>query len=489
MTNKQLSEKDSIQKIEQSPPYTHLLAYHIMPEKNWMNDPNGLIYWKGEYHVFFQHDPYYVTPHLMHWGHVKSKDLVQWEYQPVALTPTKEYEKSGCWSGSAVDDNGMLTLIYTGHKMIDQEKDILEQVQCIATSSDGIHFIKHPNPVIAEPPKEGSYHFRDPKVWKHEDHWYMVVGTTKEQTGKVVLYKSKDLRDWEYVGVMAESDGTIGYMWECPDLFKLGDKHVLVISPQGIEADGMRYQNHHQSVYLVGDLDYKTGKFAYNGFEEIDYGFDFYAPQTFEDGNGRRILIGWMDMWEADMPTQKDGWSGAMTVPRELNFSSDHKILMTPVEELQLLRGEKWEECNLNVSRKEILPIKGNSLEVIAEFKVKDAESFGTMVHCADDESEKTVIKVDLKEEYLIFDRSNSGEGKGDGIRCTRLQRNEDGTIKLHLFIDRSSLEVFANDGEAVMSGRVYPKPSSTGISLFTENGEVNVQTLKVWKLKDIWSE
>jgi beta-fructofuranosidase len=271
------------------------LAYHIMVPP-WINDPNGLIQFQGEYHVFYQYHPYSPNWGPMHWGHVKSRDLVHWKHLPIALTPDKDYDQDGCFSGCAVDDHGTLTLIYTGNVEGDGDKTPAHQVQCLATSTDGMTFLKDPaNPVIHDAPLEGlSSHFRDPKVWRYQDRWYMVIGTQKEKKGRILLYTSADLRQWRYLGVVAESNGLLGYMWECPDFFSLGEQEVLLFSPQGIVAQDERYQNLYQTGYLLGKLDYTTGKFTHGSFEELDKGFDFYAAQTFADASGRRILIGWI---------------------------------------------------------------------------------------------------------------------------------------------------------------------------------------------------
>jgi beta-fructofuranosidase len=462
------------------------LGYHIMAPANWINDPNGLIQYKGEYHVFYQHHPYDENWGPMHWGHVKSKDLVHWEHLPIALAPTEAYEKDGCFSGSAVDDNGVLTLIYTGNIFIDREKDILDQSQCIATSTDGIHFTKETvNPVISKHPEEGSGHFRDPKVWKHKDHWYMVLGTRKEDIGKVVLYKSKDLRQWEYLGVLAESDGTLGYMWECPDLFELGGKYVLLFSPQGIEAKGELYNNLFQTGYLIGEYDYQTNEFEHGSFTELDNGHDFYAVQTFQDDKGRRIAIGWMDMWESNMPTKEDGWCGALTLPRELTLGENNKILMNPVEELTLLRDSEHKVCtNQSVSGNYLVETKDDLIELKVEFDLSKttAQSVGLKIRGLN--QEETIVMYQIDNQKLLLDCSKSGK-EVDGVRRTMLESNQ--LLSLQVFIDRSSIEVFANDGQASMTSRIYPQEERLGIELFAENGVGQVSEFTYWNLKEIW--
>ncbi|MCY9666186.1 glycoside hydrolase family 32 protein [Paenibacillus alginolyticus] len=460
------------------------LYYHLMPPAGWMNDPNGLIYFNQEYHVFYQHYPYEPKWGPMHWGHAKSKDLVNWEHLPVALAPSENYDMGetggyGCWSGSAVDDNGVLTLIYTGH--VDGRTPT--EVQCIATSTDGVTFNKAANnPVIACAPEEGGFGFRDPKVWQHAGVWYMVIGYGKDGLGKALLYKSSDLRDWSYIGVAAESDGTMGDMWECPDLFPLGNgnDHVLVISPMNMGTT--------KTMYLIGKLSYESGVFDYRYAERLDYGFDFYAPQTFVDGQGRRILIGWMNIWGAQMPEQEHGWMGAFTLPRELTLSEDGTLRIEPVAELKAMRGTHHRVSNLSISADTEVPlpeIHGDALELIAVFNTDlsagDAE-FGLLLRCSEDGSEYTEVSYSTADRKLRMDRSHSGAGEA-GVSEVQLTPLEDGRIKLQIFIDRSSVEIFANNGLKTVTNRIYPKPDSLGIKLFARNGEVSLESLDAWKL------
>ncbi|KYD08281.1 Sucrose-6-phosphate hydrolase [Heyndrickxia sporothermodurans] len=478
--------EEALQKAKVKMNHRYRLGYHIMAPANWINDPNGLIQYKGEYHVFYQHHPFDENWGPMHWGHVKSKDLVHWEHLPIALTPTEDYEKDGCFSGSAVDDNGVLTLIYTGNIFVDREKDIVDQSQCIATSVDGIHFTKEAaNPVISKHPKEGSGHFRDPKVWRHGEYWYMVLGTRKGNTGKVILYKSKDLRQWEYLGVLAESDETLGYMWECPDFFELDGKYVLIFSPQGMEAKGDLYNNLFQTGYLIGEYDYETNKFIHGSFTELDHGHDFYAVQTLLDDKGRRIAIGWMDMWESNMPTKEDGWCGALTLPRELTLGENIEILMNPVEELTFLRELKNSVCtDKSFSGTHLVETKEDLIELKLEFDLTKtaAESVGLKIRGIN--QEETTLLYQIENQKLTLDCTKSGKGE-DGVRRTKVESNQ--VLSLRVFIDRSSIEVFVNDGQATLTSRIYPKEERLGIELFTENGDAHVIDFTYWKLKDIW--
>jgi beta-fructofuranosidase len=465
------------------------LGYHIMAPSGWINDPNGLVQYKGMYHVFFQHYPNGVEWGPMHWGHVASRDLVNWKHYPIALTPGDAYDRDGCFSGSAVENDDELCLIYTGHRYADQKKTVSDQVQCLAVSKDGITFKKFPeNPIIGTHPKEGSGDFRDPKVWRRGGHFYLIAGTCKDRIGKVVLYRSSNLKNWTYLGVLAQSDGKLGYMWECPDFFALGGKHILMISPQGIEPDGDLYQNLHQTGYFVGDFDYASIRFNYGSFTELDHGHDFYAAQSFQDDFGRRIAIGWMNMWESTMPEQTEGWAGALTLPRELHLGENGKIRMTPVSELvQLRKRELIRESELLISERRSfhqLNEELMELEMLFDLKKSDADQFGIKLRCG--ETEETVIHYETANRVLTLDRSKSGAGPG-GARRTTLPASD--SLKLKIYLDRSSVEVFVNGGEKVMTSRIYPREPNQGVQLFAHGGSAQVQNLRSWALKDIWNE
>jgi beta-fructofuranosidase len=460
----------------------HRLSFHLMAPAGWINDPNGLIYYNGEYHVFYQHHPYSAQWGPMHWGHAKSRDLVRWEHLPVALAPSESYDE-GCFSGSAVDDNGVLTLVYTGHA---DNKDPKE-VQCIATSTDGIHFEKYGrNPVIAAPPAEGSADFRDPKVWRHGDAWYMVVGSGKDGIGKALLYRSLDLREWSYMGVAAQSDGTQGHMWECPDLFSLGDKHVLIISPMGMDGS--------KNIAIIGTLDYETGKFTQERWEELDYGPDFYAAQTFSDDQGRRLLFGWMNMWGTPMPTQAKGWAGAMTLPRVLALLPEGKLMIQPAPELEALRRDHWTVSNVIADEgNRVLPedIGGECLEIVGEFQLspQGQGQFGFKLRSSKVSGEETVVLYDRGTRELLVNRDTSGVGQSNnpGISRCRVEPSEGGRVRLHIFLDRSSVEVFANGGRAVITQRIYPNPQSLDVGFYVQGEAVHIHSMDIWRLGSIW--
>ena len=314
-------------------------VYHFLNPVGWMNDPNGFSDYKEEHHLFFQYYPYATHWDSMHWGHAKSADFIKWEYLPVALASDQDYDNFGVFSGSAIEDGEKQILIYTGvkEKVIENGKKCIRQNQCVAIGN-GVEYEKiKNNPVVtADMLPEGSSleDFRDPKVWKEGDLWYVVIGTTKNNEGRVLLYSSPDLREWEFVSVLAESHGELGSMWECPDFFRVGDKHVLMFSPIGLGTT--------ITMYLIGDMDYSTGKFTWTEKGKVDSGCDFYAPQSLLDDKGRRIIIGWANSWPwmewfSDFgPNMEDKWNGAMSLPREVKLDEKTgKLKFIPVEEIK----------------------------------------------------------------------------------------------------------------------------------------------------------
>lgn len=283
-----------------------------------MNDPNGLVYFNGMYHAFFQHYPH--APHWgpMHWGHAVSKNLIDWEELPIAIYPDRDYEQQegggGCFSGSAIVRDGVLYLIYTS-----VSKD-LGQTQSVAMSRDGIHFEKYENnPVIRSFPADGSNDFRDPKVTEIDGTYYMVVGSGKDSVAKILLYRSGNLLDWVYVGVLFEG-AKYGSVAECPDIFPLGDKYVLMFS--NLATLGTEF--------LYGDFDGQ--RFTPISRHKIEHGPCFYAPQSFSDPAGRRIVISWLYSWGKTCDEGAE-YAGALTIPRELTMSQDGKLRLFPVSE------------------------------------------------------------------------------------------------------------------------------------------------------------
>ncbi|HED6270830.1 TPA: glycoside hydrolase family 32 protein [Enterobacter sichuanensis] len=451
--------------------------YHLAARAGWMNDPNGLVWFDGWYHAFYQHHPYSTQWGPMHWGHARSKDLVHWEHLPVALAPEGPEDKDGCFSGSAVVDGDTLALIYTGHKFHGDPDDEanLYQVQCLATSRDGIHFARQ-GMIVDTPP--GLHHFRDPKVWREGESWYMVVGACDGETGQVRVYRSADLREWQDMGVLAVAEKEMGYMWECPDFFTLSGKRVLMFSPQGLAAEGFENRNLFQSGYLVGE--WQPGQhFVREGeFVEMDRGHDFYAPQSFLTPDGRRIVIGWLDMWESPLPEQEDGWAGMLSLPRELTLSADNRLQMRPAREVESLRGA-WFPWPVNTLTNQQIALveRCDALEVNLQWDCANstAEHYGIRLGAG------LRVYIDAQMQRLVLERYYPQYGLC-GSRSVALNLNN--VLNLRLFFDRSSVEVFVNEGEACLSSRIYPDEDCRDLALFAWTGRASLIHGGAWQLE-----
>ncbi|KAJ8726767.1 hypothetical protein PYW08_015164 [Mythimna loreyi] len=438
--------------------------YHLAPEHGWMNDPNGFSKFQDEYHLFFQYNPESSQePGIAHWAHAKSPDLFTWEHLPIAMYPDESYDKQGVFSGSAIIENNTMYLYYTGNV-----KNPSQQFQALASSTDGVHVEKYAgNPVIKA--EDYQPNIRDPKVWKHGDRYYMVLGNSfnNDTLGRVLLYSSKDGISWEEESILGESDGPMGYMWECPDFFELDGYHILLFSPQGLKPEGDKYRNLYQTGYIVGHFDYQTHCFKHvTKFVELDHGHDFYATQTILDDDGRRIVIAWFDMWEQKYPERDDGWTGQMTIPRVLSLTKELKLIQKPVEEISAAR------CSTIYSGK---PRGGHTVQLIdkaAEIKITASRDQDFIAYI---ESTNTNVSIsyDKQENKVTLDR-----GGEDGIRRTDWEPTRD--INYFIYVDASSIEVFLGEGEVTFSSRFFPTDDVT----FRLGDDVKVDTMTVTAMK-----
>ncbi|MCY7756450.1 GH32 C-terminal domain-containing protein [Bacillus inaquosorum] len=476
--------------------------YHFTPEANWMNDPNGMVYYAGEYHLFYQYHPYGMQWGPMHWGHAVSKDLVTWKHLPVALYPD---EKGTIFSGSAVVDRNNTSGFQTGEEkplvaIYTQDREG-HQVQSIAYSNDkGRTWTKYAgNPVIPNP---GKKDFRDPKVfwYEKENKWVMLLAAGD----RILIYTSKNLKEWTYASEFGQGQGSHGGVWECPDLFELPvdgnpnqKKWVMQVSiGNGAVSGGSGMQ------YFVGDFDGTHFKNE-NPSDKVlwtDYGKDFYAAVSWSDipsSDGRRLWLGWMSNWQYanDVPTSP--WRSAASIPRELKLKTltgGVRIVQTPVKELQTIRGtsKKWKNQTISPASQNVLAgLSGDAYELHAEFQVSpgSAPEFGFKVRTG--ENQFTKVGYDRKNTKLFVDRSESGNVTFNPTFNTGIQtaplKPVNGTIKMRIFVDRSSVEVFGNDGQQVITDIILPDRSSKGLELYAVNGGVKLKSLTIYPLKKVW--
>ena len=340
--------------------YTQELKYHFRPAKGWINDPNGLVYFQGYYHVFYQHAPDYETPwkQPMHWGHARTKDFLNWEELPVALYPDKEYDKNGCWSGTATVKDGVLYLFYASVRVPEGEKRHIQTVS-VAYSTDGIHFEKYEgNPVIDGYPEDGGPDFRDPAVCCVGGKYYCVMasGNPPTKTGRLLLYKSEDLFEWDYVGIMCQWEDS--KYTECPSFTSAGDKFLLTASVRPTDPP------HYFSVMFGSFVD---GKFDIEYTAEVDKGPDQYAGQVFQDHLGRNLLISWIPGWNYNGFAPTD--VGHMSVPREIKLEKG-RITAYPIEELQYLLKDE-DECLTRTDRGFVIKREGRD-SVVYEGEIRE---------------------------------------------------------------------------------------------------------------------
>lgn len=423
--------------------------YHIMAPIGWINDPNGLCEFNGKYHCYYQYSPLTPMGGLKFWGHSVSNDLVNWEDKGVALYPDIDEDRDGVYSGSAFVKNDTIYFFYTGNVKYEGEYDYIltgrEQNVILVTSKDGINFSEK-RVVLknSDFPKDMSLHVRDPKVWEEDGVYYMVLGArTTDNKGCILLYKSNNIYNWEFVSVPAGKQDNMGYMWECPDIFKLDNNDILMFSPQGIDPKGYKYNNIYQCGYAKGKFNDDKKEFKFDEFIEIDRGFDFYAPQTFEDSKGRRIVIGWMgvpDAIEHKNPTINNFWQHQLTIPRELVLKNN-KLYQLPIDELKKLRIGNSIKKDVDLNKGSILDIfESNTFELNIDFR--ESNKF------------EIILREDCKLSFSdnVFKLELGKSGYGRDMRAVEI----DYIYSIKIFSDNSSLEIFLNNGEEVFSTRIY---------------------------------
>jgi beta-fructofuranosidase len=486
----------------------HRPQYHLMPPANWLNDPNGPLFWKGKYHMFYQYSPTIFPLGLKYWGHAVSTDMVHWKNLGIALAPTPDgTDAKGCWTGSAVIHNGIPTLVYTGAWFTEptepaaRQKGLVPERQMVAVADDPndpnlLKWNKIPeNPVIAAPPpglKVAGW--RDPSLWKEGDTWFMVIGSGEQGVGGMALmYHSSDLRHWEYMHPLANAKpappppaGTVSpgsSMWECPDFFFLDNKPVLMV------ARG--------NSYLTGT--YRDYRFEQAVEGSVDYGSSAYAQKTMADATGRRIWWGWLHEARSTQAQAAAGWAGVMSLPRILTLQANGELGVEPASEVKTLRGRSHK-----IKSQPIKPdgplllqqLSGDCVEILADFDLGNAKQVGLRVRSTADGSEQTLVGYDRETSTIFCDTMQSSSDpetlnanrplSGRSIQKGTLLLKPGENLRLQVFVDASVIEIFAN-GRAALTDRVYPtNPESLGIGLFARGGEAKLGSLEAYDLTPI---
>ena len=456
-------------------------SFHLCAPIGWINDPNGFSTFNNEYHLFYQYHPYDVVWGPMYWGHSKTNDFIKWEQLPIALAPEASYDMGGCFSGSALEYDGKHVIMYTG--VLDNKDEngerVVRQTQCIAIGNGENYEKLDCNPVIThEMLPEGSSleDFRDPKIWIEGEEFYCVVASrSNDGSGQILMYKSNNLKEWEFVTIVDNSKNKVGRMWECPDLFSLNGKDVLIISPQEVKATKDGFHNGSNTAYLIEKYDNEKNSFERESCNVIDFGLDFYAPQTLESTDGRRIMIGWMQSWENRIVPANFKWCGMMTIPRELTIK-DGCLIQNPIREIENYYKNTVEYNNLTIKDEVSLDgIFGRELDITIDIDGSQAEEF--KIKLAKNNEYETIINFNSKKNIIEFDRSYSGND-GDILHKREMKvRDKNGKVKMRLIIDKYSVEIFANDGEQVMTSTFYTPLEATDITFASEgNSIINIK-------------
>lgn len=489
----------------------HRPQFHFSPETGWMNDPNGMVYYDGEYHLFYQYTPKEINiPSPKHWGHAISTDLVRWEHLPAALSPDPLGE---IWSGSAVVDWKNTSGYRTGDEAVlvaifTHFQNGLQQQSTAFSNDRGRTWTKYAgNPVIPNP---GLNDFRDPKVFWHpgSERWVMVLAVGD----RVMFYTSPNLIDWQFSSQFGELEGAHGGVWECPDLFPLNvdgnpneEMWVLLVSVgSGAPNGGSGTQ------YFIGSFDGETftNHLPAAAVKWVDYGLDNYAGVTFSDiptRDGRRIFMGWMSNWIYAYRVPTTPWRGAMTLPRELRLvtgpDGDPRLMASPVLELEKLRVKQTDLLYSPEGIPEITTIpsgytpmsqeiNGKPLEIILDIEPGTASQFG--IRLKNETDDQVLIGYDVQAQVLFIDRRSSGIVDFDNSfgrhTHTAPLKLESNTLHLHIFIDRSSIEVFGNGGTVVITDQIFPNEKINEEAFYTLNGNAKILKLDAWELESIYS-
>ena len=424
--------------------------FHLQPPVGWLNDPNGLCVYGGQYHAFFQYGPFDVTGGVKHWGHAASKDLLHWEPLPVMLYPDEPFDCHGVYSGSALIEGTEMYLYYTGNVKNPGDFDYIKQGRghnvCLAVSHDGKTVASKQCLLYNKDYPAGlTCHVRDPKVFVYEGKYYMVLGArTLEDKGEVLVFESADKLHWNHINTLTTPE-PFGYMWECPDLFCLDGQWYLAVSPQGIQC-----QNIYGCGYFAVYGDWRA-HCTLGEFHEADFGFDYYAPQSFVDENGRRIQIGWMGMPDADYgnaPTVAHGWQHCFTVPRLLTKGPGGTLLQTPVPELDARRSA----AALTLRNGEEA-----SLSPCFDLTAAPAGDFALTV------ARGVELVYTEQDSTCVLQFTDPAQASGRTQRRTKLSAP---CRSVRVVGDRSSLEIFLNDGAAVFSTRYYPAAGDVAVKI-----------------------
>ncbi|WP_105902566.1 sucrose-6-phosphate hydrolase [Vibrio gangliei] len=415
-------------------------SYHVAPKFGLLNDPNGLCFFNGEHHLFYQWTPVGPVHGMKYWYHLSTKDFVHFQDHGIGLHPDQDYDSHGVYSGGALVEKDHVLLFFTGNKR--DEHWLRIPTQCLAKMSGDGKIEKHG--VVIEN-EHYTEHFRDPKVWKQGDDYLMVVGAqTPQEIGSMVLYSSRDLINWQHKGPIQTRYNKLGYMWECPDFFEIDNQSVMLFSPQGVSSkNSYDFKNIYSVAYIIGErLNLDSVELEnHQDIAQPDYGFDFYAPQTYLDDTGRRIMIAWVGLPDINTPSNKNQWEGMLSLPRELHIQGGY-LVQSVLPEVKALQGEAF-------AVESELELDTTSFMVQLETEIDDFEL--TLSNAAGD---NIVFRATEKE--FILDRSKMSQLYAKKFGTMRKVPRLSTKQTIEVYVDRSVIEIFINGGKHTMTSRFF---------------------------------
>ena len=442
--------------------------FHVTAPAQWVNDPNGPIFYKNYYHLFYQLTPFSDESGIKYWGHVRSRDLVKWEHLPIAIAPSGDKGEESIWSGCCtINGQGQPMIFYTSIAKGTSALDHAEQ--WAATSDDDlIHWTKAPgNPVLSEAlhGDKKIYDWRDPFIFRDQKRTFMVLGGSLNQSkgGQAVVNiyaaANAELTKWKYRGVLFQLPDAGARTAECPNFFQLGDKWVLFVSPYG------------KVQYFVGDFDAETCRFQARTRGLLDYGPNFYAPNTMLVPDGRRLLWGWVNGFPGG-----HGWNGCLSLPRMLSFSRDGQLRQNPAPQLSKLRGKRMARRGVqlaNGGETFMLP-KTNTLEIMAEIDLETAKGV------------ELSFKSSVKDAPLVVVSFYNSELHVMDAKAALPLDKDQRKLNLRIFVDRSVLEVYANETVCITK-RITPLDANLNLEIRANDGRATAKLVEAWPMKTIW--
>jgi len=433
--------KDIKQKIASS---HWRLGYHIQPSTGLLNDPNGFSYFNGQWHLFYQSFPFGPVHGLKNWTHLTSDDLVHWQDHGPLLLPGDKQDSHGAYSGSAIPVDDKLFLMYTGN--VRDQNWVRHPKQDGAWMDVENKLTKISTPLIEEPKKGFTDHFRDPQILKHDGEYYCLIGARKkDDTGHVLVYQADAVTGpWKYKTELKFTDQKMGYMVECPNLVFVDGQPVLIFCPQGISQDVLKHQNVYPNAYIVGkDFDWENFEFIEpSAIKNLDDGFDVYATEGFNAPDGRALTVSWIGLPDTTYPSDIEGWANCYSLVKELHLEDSQLYQLPVVENDQLVRTE--------ITTPEITPQAKISMNVSANQRGQ--------VSLKTENGEELQILLDATNGKILVDRTNAGVAVAVDYGTVRETKVNKGTITAELYFDNTVFELYVNGGQKVITGRVFPE-------------------------------